>query len=326
MARAARSGPSPTADDRPTRDVDRWEYERGLRGAPLGLATRGVLAALVSRMDSDGTTRSKPQVGAVASLAADLRVKERVVSDHLRAAHRAGYLRRDGKSYVGHVAPWVLCLPRQEATSHASPSTPAEVTSQTFPPRGEVTSQTSERGRATRQRGDAPDVPHQTFQTDQTSSSPREEPAVYVESAARPDDETTTPSAEEHTIGDELRSLVEAAGKSSASWTDRVVERLRDRVWEKAGTMALDWQPVARAIARRGVESPLPYLASWSADEVRDAAEPPAPRQRTTPAPRPPSPYRCKHGHPNGLRRSPDGASLCAACDGAAPVLSVAAS
>lgn len=33
-----------------------------------------------------------------------------------------------------------------------------------------------------------------------------------------------------------------------------------------------------------------------------------------------PSPYRCEHGHPNGLRRSADGGSLCAACSGAAPV------
>ncbi len=112
---------------------------------------------------------------------------------------------------------------------------------------------------------------------------------MYAESADQPEEETTTSSSqEEPAILDELRSLVEAKGKSSAGWTDDVVERLRDRVRDKLGTMAEDWRPVARFLARLGVERPLAYLSRMTDDDVRDAAVPlPPPRDLRPPAPRP---------------------------------------
>lgn len=69
----------------------------------------------------------------------------------------------------------------------------------------------------------------------------------------------------------------------------------------------------------------LAYVHKLSDDELRVQAE----RERQsrqqqarrsssrTPAP---SPYRCEHGHPNGLKQTAEGGSLCASCDGAAPV------
>ena len=141
-------------------DVDRWDWERGLRcsltagrAVPLSLATRGVLFALASRMDRDGSTRRHPAYVSHAALAVDLGVSPRVVKDHLAVAQRAGYLRREGASYVGHVAPYVACLPPPEGTTPAPPSAHPEGTAHTPPPQGEGTCHTSQRGRVTRRRG-----------------------------------------------------------------------------------------------------------------------------------------------------------------------------
>lgn len=67
------------------------------------------------------------------------------------------------------------------------------------------------------------------------------------------------------------------------------------------------------------------YMASLSDDDLRALAEQrkddrESTTRRSSTRTSAPSPYRCEHGHANGLRRSADGGSPCAACDGAAPV------
>lgn len=126
-----------------TKDVSRFELERALRGVPITLATRGVLQALISRMDLDGTTRARPKVASAQQIAADIlgpvaagldkvaaekeaKRRQRLVTRHLTEVRRLGFLRRDGRSYEGEVAPWVACVPLDEASEGASTGHPLD--------------------------------------------------------------------------------------------------------------------------------------------------------------------------------------------------------
>lgn len=91
----------------------RFAWERGLRGAPLALPTRGVLFALATYMDGDGSGARPTQQ----QLADDCGVDERTVKRHLRLARDAGFLRRDGVSHEGRVAPYVAVLPEGDSTT-----------------------------------------------------------------------------------------------------------------------------------------------------------------------------------------------------------------
>lgn len=220
MGSVGRSSDS-SGDPGQTRDVGRWEFERALRGLPLPLTTRGVLFTLVSRMDVDGSTRRRPQVGSETQLAADLDVEPRVVKEHLRTVRRAGLVRREGKSYTGHVAPWILCLPAKVGTSDTSPSRSRQGTSDATPVEQEGTSPTSERGRVARQRGDVSQAPLETLETLQTSPpTPRDD--AHVSTRREREERETSElvdwiTQEEDGISHEL--AVEVVGRAEADPT-----------------------------------------------------------------------------------------------------------
>lgn len=149
-----------------------------------------------------------------------------------------------------------------------------------------------------------------------TSLSAREED--------RPVHTTTTTTRETTSDGDTFGARALAAlGRAdlSAHQLDQAHKRACDRLGLLLAADAVhavaSLQPVVRNLAA--------YMASLSDDDLRALAEQRQhDRERTTrrssTRTATPSPYRCEHGHANGLRRSADGGSPCAACDGAAPV------
>jgi len=145
-----------------TRDVSRFELERALRGVNLPFATRGVVQALLSRMDADGTTGSRPELASEEQLARDLgialeegsspeqraRRKSQLqpVKRHLQRARELGFLRRDGRSYPGRVAPWVACVPWEMGVADVPPSESGMGVADVPPPEGMGVSRSSEWG------------------------------------------------------------------------------------------------------------------------------------------------------------------------------------
>lgn len=95
--------------------VSRFDWERAIDEAPMSLGQRAVLCTLAHFMDND-TGVARPSIE---RLAAILGTDERTVRRHLSAARRAGFLDREGSSYVGRVAPYRATIPPPKAGSPA---------------------------------------------------------------------------------------------------------------------------------------------------------------------------------------------------------------
>lgn len=130
----------------------------------------------------------------------------------------------------------------------------------------------------------------------------------------------------ETTSGDDLDTFgartLAALGRDdlSAHQLDQAYKRAGDRIG-----LALAADAVHALASLPNVRNVAAYMASLSDDDLRTLADQrrhdrERTTRRSTGRTAAPSPYRCEHGHANGLRRSADGGSPCAACDGAAPV------
>lgn len=115
------------------------------------------------------------------------------------------------------------------------------------------------------------------------------------------------------------------AARGSCALTAAQLDALRDKAETRIG-IALAAPAVLALLALPNVRNLAAYMQRMPDDDLRALAEHEREQQERKSRPRKaatPSPYRCEHDHPNGLRRSADGGSPCARCDGATPLLAV---
>lgn len=311
MARAARSTPSPTSAD----ELDRNAWRDAVWGASrqeLPPMSRLVALALASFMDRSG--RAWPSYEAIAERCG---MPRSTMARHLDALKAGGWVRVEphGGPRSG----------RREHPNLYSVATPSHLRDEVQPAHrpadGTESPPTPSRSAATPSRSAADTVPPVGRELPEPHEPPlspeAEEPAVYVESAERPPEETTTATSSED-YGP--RTLAALAARGCHRWGVRELEQAHRRAEDRLG-IGLAADAVMAVALLPGTRSLAGFITGTDVTEVRRLAEEHREeRERPPRPPRAPSRYACEHGHANGLRRSSDGASPCAACDGAGPV------
>jgi hypothetical protein len=211
-----------------------------------------------------------------------------------------------GRGGGGRRAVFELLLPDQSASGSRDPDPPESASggadSDSSQPPAHPESASSASRVSLRGAGPLPEVPPGT-----TSLSPREAGGAPMHTAR----ETT---GDGDTFG--ARTLA-SLGRSDL--TAKGLDWLREKVVARVGESPAD--DATYQVAKLG-RDPAAFLSSLPDGDLLDLAERrknerEAADRRSSSRPET-SRFRCEHGHANGLRRSADGGSPCALCDGAA--------